>query len=110
MIAVGDGDRVELPARAVAAQDAAWIFPGNGRAGLDLRPGDVRVLATAIATLGDKIVNAALAVLVAGVPVLHRGVFDLGVIESDELDHGGMELVLVAHGRSAAFEIADIGA
>ena len=64
----------------------------------------------AIATLGDEIVDAALAVLVAGVPVLHGRVFDLGIVERDELDHGGVKLILVAHGRGAAFEIAHISA
>src|SRR5215471_15229195 len=64
LIAVGDGDRVELAARAIAAQDAARILPGDGGAGLDLCPGDVRVLAPAIATLGDEIIDAALPCLV----------------------------------------------
>ena len=66
LIAVGDGDRVELPSGAVAAQDAGGVLPGDGGAGLDLRPGDVRVLAPAIAALGDEIVDAALAFLVPG--------------------------------------------
>src|SRR6516225_3964706 len=34
LVAVRDGDRIELAARIVAAQDAAWIFPGDCRAGL----------------------------------------------------------------------------
>src|SRR5271167_2386684 len=34
LVAVRDRDRVELAARVVAAQDAAWVFPGDGRAGL----------------------------------------------------------------------------
>ena len=45
-----------------------------------------------------------------GIPVLHRRVLDLGVVERDQLDHGGVELVLVAHRRGAAFEVADVGA
>ena len=66
--------------------------------------------AAAIAALGDEIVDAAFAVLVARIPVLDRRVFDLGVVERDELDHRGMQLILVAHRGGAAFEIADIGA
>src|SRR5579863_8104389 len=69
---VGDRDRVELAARGLAAQNAARIFPGDRRAGLHLGPGDFRARAPAIAALGDEIVNAALALRVAGVPVLHR--------------------------------------
>ncbi len=38
LIVVGDGDRIELADRVVAAQDAARVLPGNRRAGLDLGP------------------------------------------------------------------------
>src|SRR5581483_9589849 len=110
LAAVGDGDRVELAARIVAAQDAARIFPGDGRAGLDLGPGDLRARPTAVAALGDEIEDAAFALGVARIPVLHRRILDLGVVERDELDHGGVQLVLVAHRRGAAFEIGDVGA
>src|SRR3712207_8148360 len=41
--------RVELAHRVVALQDAARVLPGDRRAGLDLRPGDLRVLAGALA-------------------------------------------------------------
>ena len=47
---------------------------------------------------------------VARIPVLDRGILDLGVVEGDKLHHRGMQLVLVAHRRGAAFEIAHIGA
>jgi hypothetical protein len=80
------------------------------RAGLDLGPGDLRVAAAAGAALGDEVVDAALAVLVARIPVLHRGVLDLGIIQRHQLDDGGVQLVLVAHRRGAAFQVADIGA
>src|SRR5205085_11964439 len=76
LIAVRNRDRVELAARMIAAQDAARIFPGDGGAGLDLGPGNLGVMAAAIATLGDEVVDAALALGVAGIPVLHRRIFD----------------------------------
>src|ERR1700689_5300016 len=38
LVAVRDRDRIELAARIIAAQDAARIFPGDRRAGLDLGP------------------------------------------------------------------------
>src|SRR5262249_38479354 len=79
LVAVRNRDRVELAAGVLAAQDAARILPGDGRAGFDLRPGNLRVLAAAIAPLGDEIVDAALAFAVARIPVLHRRVLDLGV-------------------------------
>jgi hypothetical protein len=34
----------------------------------------------------------------------------LGVIQCDQLDHGGVQLVLVAHRRGAAFKIGHAGA
>ena len=66
--------------------------------------------AAAIAALGDEIIDAALAFGIARIPVLHRRIFDLGVVERDQLDDRGMKLVLVALRRRAAFEIGDIGA
>src|SRR6202040_639984 len=110
LVAVRNRDRIEFTARIVAAQDAARIFPGDRRAGLDLGPGNLRVVAAAIATLGDEIVDAALAFGIAGIPVLHRRIFDLGIVERDQLDDRRVKLVFVALGRRAAFEIADIGA
>ena len=47
---------------------------------------------------------------IARIPVLYRRIFDLGVIERDEFDDGGVQLVLVPLRRRAAFEIADVGA
>src|SRR5579863_9718586 len=50
------------------------------------------------------------ALSIARIPVLHSRIPDLRVIERDQLNHGGVQLVLVAHGRRAAFQIAHIGA
>jgi hypothetical protein len=72
-------------------------------------PGDLRVAAAAVAPLGDEVVDAADAVLVAGVPVLDSGVLDLRVVERDQFDDGCVQLVLVAHRRRAALEITDVG-
>ena len=107
---VGHRHRVELADRVVALQDAARVLPGHRRAGLDLRPGDLRAVALADAALGDEVVDAALAVLVARIPVLDRRVLDGGVLVRDELDHRRVQLVFVAHRRRAAFEVADIRA
>src|SRR5262245_24403790 len=41
LVAVRDGYGVELAARIIATQDAARIFPGDGRAGLELGPGNL---------------------------------------------------------------------
>ena len=75
-----------------------------------MRPGDLGVDAAAGAALGDEIVDAALAVFVAGIPVLDGGILDLRIVESHQFHHGGVQLVGVAHGRGAAFQVADGGA
>src|SRR5205823_4260105 len=77
------------------------------RARLDLRPRDLRASALAAPALRDEVVDPALALLVAGVPVLDGRVLDLRVLERDELDDGRVELVPVAHGRRAALEVGD---
>src|SRR5438876_713919 len=74
LVIVGEGNRVELAHRVLTLQDAARILPGNGGTGLHLRPGDLRVHTQALAPLGHEVEDPALAVLVARVPVLHRGV------------------------------------
>src|SRR5271167_5169801 len=85
-------------------------FPGDGRAGLDLGPANFRVLAAAVAALGHEVEDAAAALRVAGIPVLDGRVLDLGTVVRDQLDHGGVELILVAHRRGAALEVAHVGA
>src|SRR6185437_13069998 len=104
----GHGNRIEFTRGVIALQDDAGVFPGDGGAGLDLGPGDLGVFAFADAAFGDKVVDAAFAVLVAGIPVLDGGVFDLGVAQGDELDHGCVQLVLVAHRCGTAFQIANV--
>ena len=98
----------DLADRIVALQNATWVFPGDGRSGFHLRPRNFRAVAAACAAFCDEIVDAAFALRVAGVPVLHRRVLDLGVLQRDQLDNRCMELILVAHRRGAAFEIGYI--
>ena len=102
-------DGVEFALRIVAQQNAARILPGDGGASFDLRPRDFGVRAFAKAALGDEVEDAALAVLVAGIPVLDGAVFDLRALHRDEFDDGGVELVFVAHRGGATFEIAHEG-
>jgi hypothetical protein len=106
---VGDGDGVELALAVVAAQDAGGIFPGDGGAGFDLRPHHLGPVAPAIGALGDEVVDAALAVLVARVPVLHGGILDLGVFERDQISTtAACSWLRVALRRGAAFEVGHV--
>src|SRR6266705_1152228 len=86
LVAVRDGDRVELAARVVATQDAARVLPGDRLAGLELGPGDLRVFTAAIAALGDEVEDPVAALRIARIPVLDGRVLDHGVVERDQLD------------------------
>ena len=105
-----DGHRVELTDALVALQDTAGVFPGDGGAGLDLCPADLGTHAATGATLGDEVVDAPHTFLGAGVPVLNGGVLDLGVVQGDQFDDGGVQLIFVTHGCRAALEVADVAA
>src|SRR5438552_6793728 len=110
LIIVGYRNGVERAGRVISHQNAAGIFPGDRRSGFDLRPGNLRIHTLALPALCDEVVNPAAAFIVAGIPVLNGGVTDLGVFESNQLDHGSMELIAVTHRRGTAFEIADVAA
>src|SRR2546422_107839 len=101
LVVVHDRDGVELADGVVPLEDAAGVLPRDRAPGLDLSPGDLRVPPEGLAALRHEVVDPALPFLVAGIPVLDRGVLHLAIIEGDELDDGGVELILVPH-RSGA--------
>ena len=105
---VGQGYRVELPHRVIALKNAGRVLPGDGRASLDLGPTDVAAGPATGASLGNEVVDAAAAFLVAGIPVLDGGVLDGGILEGHQFHHRGVKLILVAHRRGAPFKIADV--
>src|SRR5690606_25290836 len=106
---VGQGNRVELAYGVVSAENAAGVLPGDGGAGLDLGPGNPGAWTPALTTLGDEVVDAADTVLITRVPVLDGGIFDVGIVQRDELDDRRVELVLVPHRSCAALEVAHVG-
>ena len=105
---VGDGHGVELARGVVAAQYAAGVFPCDGRAGFDLRPREFRRVAAAEAAFGHEVVDASAAFGIAGIPVLHGAVFYLGAVLDYDFHDGRVQLVFVAHGRGASFEVAHV--
>src|SRR5690606_19157513 len=96
---VGQRHRVELADRVVPQQHAGRVLPGDRRTGLHLGPHHLAARAAALRALGHEVVDAADAVLVARVPVLHRRVLDLRVLERDQPDPRGVQPFLVAHTR-----------
>ena len=106
---VGHGHGVEFADAAIAFEDATRVLPGDGGSGLDLRPADLGAGLTD-AALGHEVEDAAFAFRVAGIPVLDGAVLDFCVVLGDELDARGVQLVLVALGGGAPFEVADVAA
>src|SRR5712691_9941012 len=104
LIVVAQRDGVELADGVVALQNAARILPGDRGSGLDLCPRHLRIF-EGLAPLRDEVEDAALPVLIARIPVLHRRILDGRALECDELDDGGVQLVFVAHRRRAAFQV-----
>ncbi len=105
---VAQGHRIKLPDRVVALENATRVFPRDRRACFDLRPAYLRAGALADAALGDEVEDATLPVLIAGIPILHRGVLDLGILVRDQLDDRGVQLIFVAHRCRASFEITHV--
>jgi len=110
LVIIGQGHRIELAHGVVPLENTAGVLPGDGGAGLNLGPGDPGIDAPANPTLGDKIVYAAPALLVTGIPVLDGGILDLRIVQGDQFHHRRVELVLVAHGGGAAFQVAYVAA
>jgi hypothetical protein len=65
---------------------------------------------SAISAFGHEIIDATLAVLITGIPVLHSGILDPRVLHGDQLDHRGMQLVFVARGCGTPFQVAHVTA
>src|SRR5690606_7617567 len=84
------------------------VFPGDRRTGFYLGPGNFGV-GVAHTALGHKVVNTTLAFFVAGVPVLHRGIFNLGIVERDQFHYRRVQLIFVALGGSTTFKVTDVG-
>src|SRR5690606_12538859 len=58
--------------------------------------GNFRTLPFAQSSFGDKIINSALALFIAGIPVLNCGIFDFCILQSNQLHNGGMQLIFVS--------------
>ena len=61
-----------------------------------------------MSTLRNEVIHTALTLGIARIPVLHGAVFHFGSVENDDFNNGCVELILVAHGRRAAFEVGDV--
>src|ERR1700720_729201 len=64
------GNGIKFTGGMIPLQDHTGVFPGNGRAGLYLCPGDLGMCPFADPPFGDKIIDPPLPVLITRVPVL----------------------------------------
>ena len=71
-------------------------------------PRQLAVGSTQLAAFGDEVIHTTASFGIARIPVLDRGVLDLGVLVDDDFHNGGVKLVLVAHRSGASFEIGDV--
>ena len=105
LVVAGEGHGVEFAAGVIPHQNGRGIFPGDGGAGLHLRPTQVTALAAAESALGNEVQYAAAALGISRIPVLHRAVAHVRILLYYYLHHGRMELVLIAHRGGAALHI-----
>ncbi len=107
LMIVGHGNGIKLANGVVAFQDAARVFPGNGRTGFHLRPGNLGS-ALAHTALGHEVKNTAFSFGIAWEPVLHSRIFNFRPIHGDEFHHRGVQLVFITRRSCAAFQIGNI--
>ena len=65
-------------------------------------------MAAAESAFGHEVIYTSLTILVAGIPVLDGRIFDFSAFFDDNLDNGGMKLILIAHRGGAPFKIGDV--
>ena len=109
LMIVGDGHRVKLADAIVALQNNAWIFPGNRAAGFDLRPRNLGAM-SGFAALGDEVVNAADAIFIARIPVLHSGILHRCVVHRHDFHDCRVQLIGVETRRRTAFQVRNVRA
>ena len=61
------------------------------------------------AAFGNEVIDAAFAVLVARVPVLHGGVLDFSIVMHDDLHDSGVQLILVTPRCGTTLQIREVG-
>src|SRR5262249_59104151 len=68
------------------------------------------VPALAFPPLRHEVINSAAAFLIAGIPVLHGGITDFCVVQSNQLHHSSVKLIAIAHRRCTPLQITDVAA
>ena len=109
LVVVGEGDGIEFRTAVIPLQDGGRVFPGDGGACFHLGPAEMRPF-LAYSPLSHEIEDSSPALRIAGIPVLHRGIAHVRIFLHNYLHHCRMKLVFIAHGRRAAFHIAQAGA
>ena len=71
----------------------------------DLGPAQVGPAALAYSPLGHEVQDSATPLCIAGVPVLDRGIFHVGILLHNDLHNCCMELVLIPHRSGTTFHV-----
>ncbi len=109
LVIVGNRDGIEFALAVITAQDARWVFPCDGRACFHLGPHDFGAIATAICAFRHKVIDAADAVFIPRIPVLHRGIFHFGVFFDDDFNDRCVQLRDITLWCGTPFEVGHIG-
>ena len=81
-LSICQGHGIKFSDRIVALQNAARIFPSDGSAYLNLRPGNFGIDPCTASSFGHKIKNSPFACFgIARIPVLHGRIFNFGIIQ-----------------------------
>ena len=108
LVVIGYSHTVKLSNRIVTRQDTRRIFPRDGTTRFYLRPRQLAIYTFTNATFGNEIVHASFAFSITRIPVLYSAVFDFSTIVYHNLYDSSMQLVLITHWSSTAFEIGNI--
>src|ERR1700722_11359262 len=98
-LSIRQSDGIEFANRLISLKNTTRIFPSDRSAGLNLCPGDFRAKTRTTPPLRNKVENTALPRFrISRIPILYRGVFNFRSIESDKLDDGCMQLIIIKSG------------
>ena len=108
LVIIGYRHAVKLCRGVIARKDTGRIFPGNGRTGFHLRPGQFAIYPFAVSAFRYEIIHAAFAFGITRIPVLDSAVLHFRTVVHHNLHNGGMQLVFVTHRRRTSLQVRNV--
>ena len=82
--------RDDAPLERHLIEQRFWMMTENAHTGMHYRSDAFNEAAPTFGAFGNKIIDAAYAVFITGIPVLHGGIFNGGVVQRHQFHYGGM--------------------